>query len=123
MKTGTRVAIIGASDRPSRYSHMAMVSLERHGHETVLVNPYHDEIEGRRVYPSVDEVPDGVDTVTLYVGPGRLARMIDSIVALGPRRVIANPGAESEAMRLAAERRGIEYLEACTLVLLSTGQF
>lgn len=123
MRDSKKVLVLGASDNPSRYSHMAMVSLERHGHEPVLVNPRHDQIEGRRVYASVDDAPDGVDTVTLYLGPGRLAPLIESIVALRPRRVIANPGAESEAMRLAAERRGIEYLEACTLVLLSTGRF
>jgi len=119
----SRVVVLGASDRPGRYSHMAFKSLRRHGHEPIPVHPRLQEIEGVPVFNDLDDVRGAVDTVTLYVSPGRLAGMVDSIVALKPRRIIANPGAESELMQLAAERHGIEYLEACTLVMLSTGQF
>jgi len=118
-----RVVVLGASDNPGRYSHMAFKSLHRHGYEPIPVNPRLREMEGVQVFSDIDDVRGPVDTVTLYVSPGRLADMVDSIVALNPRRVIANPGAESELMRQAAERHGIEYLEACTLVMLSTGQF
>jgi uncharacterized protein len=123
MRNKERVVVLGASDRSSRYSHMALVSLLRHGHEPVPVHPRLQEIEGIRVVNDIDDVRGRVDTVTLYVGPGRLSSMVDAIVSLQPRRIIANPGAESESMRLAAERHDIEYLEACTLVMLSTGQF
>lgn len=123
MKNKERVVVLGASDKPSRYSHMALVSLLRHGHEPVPVHPRLQEIEDVQVVNDIDDVRGSVDTVTLYVGPGRLSPMVDSIIALKPRRVIANPGAESERMRLACERRDIEYIEACTLVMLSTGQF
>lgn len=123
MKNKERVVVLGASDKPSRYSHMALVSLSRHGHEAVPVHPRLQEIEGIHVVSDIDDVRGPVDTVTLYVGPGRLSPMVDSIVALKPGRVIANPGAESERMRLACERHDIKYIEACTLVMLSTGQF
>lgn len=118
-----RVVVLGASDKPSRYSHMALVSLLRHGHEAVPVHPRLEEIEGIQVVNDIDDVRGSVDTVTLYVSPGRLSGMVDSIVTLKPRRIIANPGAESELMRLASERHDIDYIEACTLVMLSTGQF
>jgi len=118
-----RVVVLGASDRPARYSHMALLSLVRHGHEPVPVHPRLQEIAGITVYNNLDDVPGPVDTVTLYVSSGRLSGMIDQVLALKPQRIIANPGAESEAMRQAAEHHGIEYLEACTLVMLSTGQF
>jgi len=118
-----RVVVLGASDKPGRYSHMALVSLLRHGHEPVPVHPRLRDIEGVPVFNGLEDVLGPIDTVTLYVGPARLIGLVDSIVALKPRRIIANPGAESELMRQAAERHGIEYLEACTLVMLSTGQF
>ncbi len=102
---------------------MALVSLLRHGHEPVPVHPRLRDIEGVPVFNGLEDVRGPIDTVTLYVGPARLIGLVDSIVALKPRRIIANPGAESELMRQAAERHGIEYLEACTLVMLSTGQF
>jgi hypothetical protein len=44
-------------------------------------------------------------------------------VALNPRRVIFNPGTESAPLQQALDEAGIEWLEACTLVMLRTGQF
>lgn len=118
-----RVVVLGASDKPSRYSNMAMDFLLQKGHEPVPVHPCHTEIKGVPVVGSLERVTGAIDTVTLYVSPEHLSAMVESVVALKPRRVIANPGAECEAMRMAAEENGIQYLEACTLVMLSTGQF
>ncbi len=118
-----RVVVLGASKKPSRYSNMAIDFLLRNGHEPVPVHPCHAEILGVSVVRCLECVTGPVDTVTLYVSPEHLSAMVESVVALKPRRIIANPGAESGAMRRAAEQNGIQYLEACTLVMLSTGQF
>ena len=80
-------------------------------------------MQGIKVVNKITDIKDKVDTVTLYVGADRLAQMADEIVGLKPKRIIANPGAESDVMREAAEKNKIEYVEACTLVLLATGQF
>ncbi len=118
-----RVVVLGASKKASRYSNMAVDFLLRNGHEPVPVHPCHAEILGIPVVHCLDCVTGTVDTVTLYVSPEHLSPLVESVIALKPRRVIANPGAESEAMRAAADENGIQYLEACTLVMLSTGQF
>jgi predicted CoA-binding protein len=118
-----RVLIIGASKKAERYSNMAMKRLIDKNHEVVLFNPALDEIDGHPVINSLLPAQAGVDTVTLYVGPTHLEPMIDDIIAWAPRRIISNPGTESILMAERARKAGIEYLEACTLVLLSTGQF
>ncbi|HOC30125.1 MAG TPA: CoA-binding protein [Treponemataceae bacterium] len=118
-----RVLIIGASRNPERYSHLAMKRLETAGHEVVLYNPGIDDIEGRPVVRDLAQVSGPVDTVTLYTSPAHLEPLVDRIIALSPRRIIANPGTETDFIPAKAEAAGIEYREACTLVLLSTGQF
>ncbi|MBN2755369.1 MAG: CoA-binding protein [Candidatus Goldbacteria bacterium] len=118
-----RVVVLGASHKPERYSYKAIQALLNNGHEVIPVNPALKEVLGLKVINKLEEISGKVDTVTLYVGPERLAQMADEIVNLKPKRIIANPGAESEIMRLAADKNKIEYEEACTLVLLSTGQF
>ena len=123
MSHSERVMVLGASDNPSRYSNMAIDFLLQKGHEPVPVHPFHPEIMGIPVVRSLEFITGAIDTLTLYVSPEHLSPLVDSVIALKPRRVIANPGAESEEMRLAAEEHGIQYLEACTLVMLSTGQF
>ncbi|HVU84499.1 MAG TPA: CoA-binding protein, partial [Puia sp.] len=64
-----------------------------------------------------------VDTVTLYLNPRLQEQYYDYILSLHPKRIIFNPGAENPALERLAKENGIEPMEACTLVLLSTGQY
>jgi len=107
------VAVLGASANPDRYSNMAVRRLREAGHRVIPVNPALDTIEGLPVAKSLGDIREPIDTLTLYVGPQRLA----------PQRVIFNPGTESKDLAAALERANILHLEACTLVMLQTGQF
>jgi hypothetical protein len=42
---------------------------------------------------------------------------------LHPKRIIFNPGTENDELAKMAKDKGIQPVEACTLVLLSTGQY
>ncbi|MDP1592131.1 MAG: CoA-binding protein [Prosthecobacter sp.] len=118
-----RVVIVGASDNPGRYSHRALLLLRKHGHEVVPVHPKLTEIEGIAVVADLSAITGPVDTVTMYVGTAISAGLQDKLIALKPRRVIFNPGAENTALADALQNAGIACEESCTLVLLNTGQF
>ncbi len=64
-----------------------------------------------------------IDTVTLYVSPRNQHVYADYIKQLKPRRVIFNPGAENPALENELAELGIEPVEACTLVMLSIGNY
>ena len=66
---------------------------------------------------------DDLDTVTLYLNAGNQKQYYDYIFSLHPKRIIFNPGAENEELFSLARKKGILPQEACTLVLLSTGQY
>ncbi|MGZ3713656.1 MAG: CoA-binding protein [Bdellovibrionota bacterium] len=118
-----RVAILGASDNPQRYAHMAFKMLQKYGHEPVPVTPKLKELEGVKAYSTLKEIPGTVDTLTMYVGPAISAKLQPEILALKPRRVIFNPGSENPELMGTLKKNGIQVLEACTLVLLRTNQF
>ena len=118
-----RVVIVGASNNPERYSHKALISLRRHGHEVVPVHPKLAEIEGIAVVSDLSLISGSVDTVTMYVGAAISAGLQEKLTVLHPRRVIFNPGAENAELVHALEKSGIACEDACTLVLLNTGQF
>jgi predicted CoA-binding protein len=122
-ETRQRVVVLGASDNPERYSNMAVNRLLEHGHEVIPVHPKLDRIDGLEVVSSLGEVGGPVDTLTVYVSPQVSSSLAEAIVALAPGRVIFNPGAENAELEAALAERGIPTLQACTLVLLSTGQF
>ena len=119
-----KVAILGASDNPERYAHIAFKMLQQYGHTPVPVNPTLAEVENIKVVPDLKSLKgQGIDTVTLYVNPKRLEPYVEQILELKPRRVIFNPGTESAEIEKKFKEAGIEALEACTLVLLRTNQF
>ena len=118
-----RVVVLGASENPERYSYKAILLLREHGHEVIPVSPSAKSVEGTPVLPDLDHVQGHVDTVTIYVSPDRSSCLADKILAVGPDRVIFNPGAENPELRDRLSEQGIDTVEACTLVLLRTGQF
>lgn len=122
-KQGEIVAVLGASPKPDRYAYKAMEMLRQHGHRPMPVNPAFSEVLGETCYGSIGEVPEPIQTVTLYLGKQRSDPLIAEIIAAGPRRIIMNPGAENDELARQAEAAGIEIDYACTLVLLQTGAF
>lgn len=97
--------------------------LLQHGHQAVPVNPAYDEILGLKCYSRIGEAPGSIDTVTVYLGKRRSDSLIEQITDVAPRRIILNPGAENDDLANAAHERGIEVVEGCTLVMLTTGTF
>jgi predicted CoA-binding protein len=121
-KTET-VVVLGASPKEDRYANMAQKLLQEHGHHPIPVNPAFPEVLGEKCYASIADIPGPIDTVTLYLGEARSTPLIADILAAKPRRIIFNPGAENPQLARQAQAQGIEALEACTLVMLRTGQF
>ncbi len=122
-KPPRRVAVVGASADSERYAHRAIVMLQAHGHIVLPVSPKRLQLPGLTTYPDLPSTPPPIDTVTLYVNPRLLETLADGIIAAQPRRVIFNPGTEHPDLARRFREAGIETLDACTLVLLSTGQF
>lgn len=118
-----RTVVLGASPKPNRYAFKALQLLQQYGHPTVPVNPAYDEILGLKCYSSLGDAPAPIDTVTIYLGKRRSDPLIEQITNVRPRRIILNPGAENDDLAHAARQRGIEVVEECTLVMLTTGTF
>jgi predicted CoA-binding protein len=117
------VVILGASAKPARYANMAQRRLMELGYRVIPVHPKIKEIEGLTVVHNLRAIADPVHTLTLYLGPHRSLALLDDIIHLNPRRVIFNPGTESDPLQSSLRRRHIPQVEGCTLVMLRTGQF
>lgn len=118
-----RVVVLGASPKRGRYSNMAVRQLAGTGYEVIPVNPAYEEIEGVPTVPDLKSIDSEIDTLTMYVNPRLGEKAVDDILSIRPKRVIFNPGTEAPGLMKALDQEGIFYLEACTLVMLSTGQF
>ncbi|WAC41217.1 CoA-binding protein [Pedobacter sp. SL55] len=117
-----KTLIIGASPDANRYSYKAAHMLTSRGHEIVNVGVKTGEVAGVPIEKPAHVYKD-IDTVTLYIGPATQPEYFDYIIATKPQRVIFNPGTENMELQRVLDANNIEYTEACTLVLLSTGQY
>lgn len=79
------VAVVGASDNPSRPSNDVFGYLLRHSHfELYPVNPNVLEISGVEVYPTLADLPIIPDMVDVFRRREDLPALLDDVLALNP---------------------------------------
>jgi predicted CoA-binding protein len=122
MNEKKKTLVLGASENPSRYSYLALQRLQSHQHPVVAIGKRKGFVGNVTIETEKKEWED-VDTVTLYLNPMHQEQYYDYIISLKPKRIIFNPGAENDELAKIAASKGIKPLEACTLVMLATGQF
>lgn len=117
-----KTMVLGASENPTRYSFLAVNRLRANGHPVVAIGNKKGVIGDTTILTERPAEQD-IDTVTLYLNPQLQQQYYDYIFSLKPKRIIFNPGTENEELEEMAKAKGIQPVEACTLVMLSTGQY
>ncbi|MGB0885177.1 MAG: CoA-binding protein [Chitinophagales bacterium] len=117
-----KTLVLGASLKEDRYSNKAVRKLVNNNIETVAFGLKAGEISGIEINTQLKAF-DNIHTVTLYLNPKRQEEYYDYIVSLNPKRVIFNPGTENTTFQNLLSENGIAFEEACTLVMLSIGNY
>ena len=119
MKT---TVVIGASENPERYSYKVTLMLKSKGVPVAAVGLKEGDIDGVKIQTGFPKIKN-VETITLYVGAKNQPHYYDYILSLNPERVIFNPGAENAELETLLGKKGIEVLQACTLTMLTLGNY
>lgn len=117
-----KTLVLGTSPNPSRYSYLAINKLREKGHDVVAIGKHTGKVGDVEIGPQ-EKTIENLDTVTLYLNANNQREYYNFIFSQRPKRIIFNPGAENEELSSLASKNGIPVMEACTLVLLSTGQY
>ncbi len=117
-----KTVVIGASPNPARFSHLATINLLNSGYEVIPLGVRSGDIAGHEIVTIRPTLFD-VHTVTMYLTATRQQEWYDYIIGLQPIRIIFNPGAENDELAELARNNGIQTIDACTLVLLSSNQY
>jgi predicted CoA-binding protein len=117
-----KTLVLGASENPGRTSYTAVKQLLHSGYEVLAVGSKPGVVHGIDIST---ELPKNeiIDTITLYIRPEIQNEMTTQIIELKPKRIIFNPGTENPMLENLATNQGIVCERACTLVLLSLGQY
>jgi predicted CoA-binding protein len=114
--------VLGASTNPSRYSHIACLRLLEYGHKVFPVGIKKGKIQEMEILNDKPIIKE-IDTVTLYLNPDNQKEWYKYIFKINPKRLIFNPGTENLELQYLAQEKGIQTVEACTLVMLSIGNY
>lgn len=117
-----KTLVMGASLKPSRYSNIAINRLVLVGNEVVAFGLRKGEVAEVPIETELLKYKN-IDTVTLYLNPKNQEKYYEYIIGLNPNRVIFNPGTENPDFYAMLRKNNIDYEVACTLVLLSIGQY
>jgi predicted CoA-binding protein len=117
-----KTLVLGASENPARTSYLAINRLKNNQHPVVAIGKKKGMVAGIVIETEKITVAE-IDTVTLYLSALNQKEYYDYIISLHPKRIIFNPGAENDELAELAVKNDIIPMEACTLVLLSTGRY
>ena len=116
-----KVLVVGASKNPSRYSNKAMIRLKENNYEVLAFSNRPGKVIGIEISTEFPKME--IDTLTLYLNSKNQKQYYNNIINLNPKRIIFNPGAENEELSILAREKGIKVMNACTLVMISIGNF
>jgi uncharacterized protein len=106
---GTRaVTLVGASDKPARPSYfVATYLLSSTRYDVSFVNPRLKELLGRPVYPSLADLPDKPDLVSVFRRHDDLPQVAEDAAEAGARTLWLQLGLWHEPVALRAEQAGL----------------
>lgn len=111
LRSTRTVAMVGASANPARPSNfVATYLLASTDYEVWFVNPTADEILGRPVYPSLDDLPGSPDLVDVFRRADDLPEVLDETIAVGTRTLWLQLGLRDEAIARRAADAGLRVV-------------
>ncbi|HOK62297.1 MAG TPA: CoA-binding protein [Soehngenia sp.] len=112
-------AVIGVTSKKDRYGYKIWKTLKEHGYNAYGVSPNYDEIEGEKIYHSIEDITETIDVVDMVVAPRISIDVLDEIKNKGVEFVFFQPGSYNEEVLKKADELGLSYIvEDCIYATL-----
>ena len=113
----TSVAVVGATDDPSKYGSVIYRDLKNKGIGVVPVNPNRTTVDGDPAYGSLRALPGAPTIVNIVVPPESTLQVLKAALHLGYTNVWVQPGAESAEVMAFLTENDFNYLaNSCIMV-------
>lgn len=111
LRSTKSIAIVGASNKPSRASYfVATYLLSSSKYKVYFVNPVLDEILGQPVYKSLADLPETPDLVEVFRKHDDLPGVLDEAIAVGAKTLWLQLGSWHEEVAANAEAAGLNVV-------------
>lgn len=110
-------AVVGVSRDPRKFGYQVYRSLRDAGYTVYAVNLRGGEMEGDKLYPTLADLPEPPEVVSMVMPPEITEQVVREAHELGLTRIWMQPGAESEASVRYCHEHGIQVIQqACAMV-------
>jgi predicted CoA-binding protein len=117
MRDAKTIAVVGVSSNATRPSNDIARYLIDAGYTVYLVNPNERELFGRKVYPSVKDLPEPVDIVDIFRRAEDVPPVVDDAIAAKAKAVWMQLGIVNEDAAVKARAAGLDVvMDLCTKV-------
>jgi predicted CoA-binding protein len=116
MTTQRTCAVIGDVLNPAKWANKSMRAHQMAGYKVFPVNPAGGEIDGLKVYTSLDEIAERTDRISVYLRPSLLMQELDAIANKGCDELWLNPGTYTPAVIERAESLGLNAILGCSII-------
>ncbi len=110
-KEAKSIAVVGASTDSEKYSHEVASYLIEQGCRIIPLDPTDEEVLGERAYETVDQIPEEVDVVDVFLPPEKTPEIAEDAVQARAKALWLQEGIENEETRRIAEEGGLAYVE------------
>ncbi|HZG10238.1 MAG TPA: CoA-binding protein [Allosphingosinicella sp.] len=106
------IALIGASDRPTRPSWGVMRALQEWGYRVIPVNPQitGEHVHGEYVWRELSQIGEPIDMVDIFRRPQAAGEAVDEAIAAGAKSVWLQIGVVNEEAAARAEAAGLKVV-------------
>ncbi|MFV1918168.1 CoA-binding protein [Sphingomonas sp. MJ1 (PH-R8)] len=119
LENARTIALVGASDRPSRPSYGVMAYLRDHGYRVIPVNPQitGEHVHGEFVFRELAQIGEPIDIVDIFRNSNAAGDAVDEAIAVGAKAVWMQLGVINEAAAARAEAAGLQVImNACPAI-------
>ena len=106
------IAMVGASDNPSRASFGVMKFLQDHGYRVIPVNPNitGEHVHGEFVWRELGQIGEPIDIVDIFRNSDAAGEAVDQAIAKGAKAVWMQLGVIDDEAAARAEAAGLKVV-------------
>ena len=112
LQNARTIAMVGASDNPSRASFGVMKFLQDQGYRVIPVNPRitGEHVHGEYVWRELEQIGEPIDIVDVFVNSANAGAVVDEAIASGAKAVWMQLGVIDEEAARRAEEAGLKVV-------------